>query len=303
MRRSVFAAALCAALFSSAAFAADIEFHKTLTVTGPATLTLCDNSGIVEITGVDGNQISLAAKVHKSNWHAFGNAEEMKRVADHPPIQQTGNAVTVGDSTTCGGTTLENIAIDYQISVPRLAKIHVRLSDGALHITSIGGPVQAAVVNGDITASGVGPDSRLGTNNGTVDVHGASGPLLAESGNGNVSLSDSNGAKARLGTNHGTITVTHLIGSLEASTMNGDLFLGGTPTGGWKARTNNGAVHFDATPGAKFDIDAETGNGTIDSSLPAPLAGHVTSGSLRGPVNGGGPEVQLYTGNGSITLR
>ena len=302
MRHPVLAAALCVATLSSAAFAADIEFHKTLTVAGPATLTLCDNAGAIEITGIDGNQVVIAAKVHKSNWHAFGNADEMKRVADHPPIKQSGNGITVGDSSTCGGTTLENIAIDYQISLPRMSKINARLTNGTLHFTSIGDSVHATVVNGDIAASGVGPGSRFGTNNGTVDVHGASGPILAESGNGNVSLSDSNGANARLGTNHGTITVTHLVGSLEASTMNGDLFVGGTPTGGWKARTNNGAVHFDATPGAKFDIDAETGNGSIDSSLPAPLAGHVTSGSLRGPVNGGGAEVMLYTGNGSITL-
>ena len=303
MRHPVLAAALCAATLSSAAFAADIEFHKTLTVTGPASLTLCDNAGIVEITGVDGNQVTIAAKVHKSNWHAFGNADEMKRVADKPPVKQAGNMISLGDSTTCGGTTLDNIAIDYQISLPRKSKIHAKISNGTLHITSIGDSVHATLNSGDIAASGVGPNSRLGTDNGTVDVHGASGALLAESGNGNVSLSDSNGADARLGTNHGTITVTHLVGSLEASTMTGDLFLGGTPTGEWKARTNNGAVHFDSTPGAKFDIDAETGNGSIDSSLPAPLSGHITAGSLRGPVNGGGAEVKLYTGNGSITLK
>ncbi len=303
MRPAPAALVLALVCSSTLALAADIGFQKTLTASGPVALNVCSNSGLIHITGVDGSKIQISAKVHKSNWHAVGNTTEMKQVAANPPVHQTGNAVQVGDNTTCGANLLHDIDIDYEISIPKNSTVVAKSGLGNIRVESVSGFVHVATGSGDVVANGVGSGSRLATGSGTLDIQAAHGMLQAETSSGNVSIRDSDVTEARLATNSGSITAINLKGGVRASTLSGNLFMGGLPTSAWQMRTNNGAIHFQAEANAKFSLDAETGNGTIESSLPSPLSGHVINGALRGPVGGGGPEVKMYTSNGNIDLK
>lgn len=282
--------------------AADIGFQKTLTVTGPVALHVCSNSGTIHIAGMNGSSVQISAKIHKSNWHAFGNADDMKKVAANPPIHQTGNSIQIGDSNTCGGSVLHNIDIDYEISLPKNSTVVAKSGAGNIHVESIHGFVRAGTGAGDIIANDIGDGSIFSTGSGTLDVQAAHGTVRAETGSGNLSLRDSDVTHAVLTSGSGNITVSNLKGGLRANTGNGSLTIGGNPTSDWEMRTGNGAIHFHADPNAKFTLDAETGNGAITSSLPSPVSGHVTTGMMGGPVRGGGPDVKMYTGNGSIDL-
>jgi len=289
--------------FSTLAFAADITFQKTLPVSGPTALTVCNNSGTVHVTGVDGSKFQVSAIVHKSNWHSMANTDEMKGVAASPPIQQTGNAIHVGDKNTCGADVLHNIDIDYEISLPKNSTIIAKSGAGTIHVESIGGFVHAMTGSGDVVVNGIGTDSRLVAESGNLDIQGAHGTLLARSGGGNVTIRDSDLTDSRVETNSGNITSTNLKGGIRVNTGSGNLSMSGLPTADWEMRTGTGTIQFHADAGAKFELDAETGSGTIDSTLPSPLSGHITKGVLGGPVNGGGPEVKMYTGDGNITLQ
>ncbi len=251
---------------STLAHAADIGFQKTFTANGRTALSVCSNSGVIHVVGVDGNKVEISAKIHKGNWHAFGNAEDMKKIVTTPPVRQTGTAIHVGDSSTCGGNALPDIDIDYEISVPRNSSLVARSKAGTIHVESVNGFVVAELVNGDIVVNEIGSDAKL----------------AAVSGN---------------------ITATNLKGGIRANTLNGNLTMGGSPISDWEMRTNNGTIHFQADPNAKFSLDAETGAGMIDSTLPSPLSGHITNGVLRGPVRDGGPAVKMYTASGNITLQ
>ncbi|MHB1938125.1 MAG: DUF4097 family beta strand repeat-containing protein [Acidobacteriaceae bacterium] len=290
----LFASTLC--------YAAEPEFQRSLTVNGNLTFSVCSTSGSIHVAGVDGGKVAISAKLHNSSWHTTGTSGDMKELAANPPIHQTGNEIKVGDADTCGGAKAHNIDIDYEITVPKNSTVEAVTGPGSVHVENIGGFVHAAAGSGNIIAMNIGPDSKLATRSGTIDIQGAHGALMAITGSGNLSVRDSEVTEARLHTGSGTITTTNLNGGMRVNSGTGNLIIGGLPNADWKLETGSGNIQIHVGPNAKFTLDAETGSGTIDSNLPSPLSGHITNGVLKGPVNGGGPTVQLYTGSGNIAF-
>ncbi len=295
-------AVICASTFS---YAADISFHRSLTVSSSETVALnvCNNSGMIDVHGTDGNKINISAKIHKSNWHAFGNEAQMKDLAAKPPIQQTGNAIHVGDKETCDESTNHNVDIDYEISVPKNTTVIANSGSGNIHVEGVSGFVHANTAKGDIVANGIGSDSKLQTRSGTIDIQDAHGTLRALSGSGSLDLRDSQLSDATLQTASGSITTTKLHGGLRANSGSGNLLIAGLPTSDWEMETSSGNIRFEGEANAKFNLDAESGSGKLISKLPNPVSDHASSGVLKIPVNGGGPEVKMYTRSGNIDLQ
>jgi hypothetical protein len=285
---------------STLCHAAEPEFHRSLTVNGNLTFSVCSTSGSIHVAGIDGSKVEIGAKLHNSSWHTTGTSGDMKEIVANPPIHQTGNVIKVGDPDTCGGAKAHNIDIDYEITVPKNSTVEAVTGPGSVTVDNIGGFVHAAAGAGNIVATNIGPDSKLATRAGTIEIHGAHGDLMAITGAGSLTVSDSTVTQARLHTGSGNITTTNLHGGMRVNSGTGNLTIGGLPGDGWKLETGSGNIQIHFDPGAKILLDVETGSGTIDSNFPSPLSGHITNGVLKGPVNGGGPTVQVYTGSGNI---
>ncbi|HET9086979.1 MAG TPA: DUF4097 family beta strand repeat-containing protein [Acidobacteriaceae bacterium] len=298
--------AICATIVLTgswnSAFAADITFHRSLSSSGPVALKVCTNSGTVVVTGAEGNKVEISAKIHNSKWSAFGNTERMKAIAADPPVIQSGNVVHVGNQETCGRHLLQNIAIDYVISVPKSSSVVVNSGSGDIHVATIQSFVRAASGSGSIKATDIGPASRLETGSGTVDIQSAHGDVKAISGSGDLAIRDSDVTEARLRAGSGNITAINLQGGLRANTGSGSLTLSGSPGSDWKIETGTGTIRCHLNANSKFTLDAETGSGAVHSKLPMPNSGHGTNSELRGPVNGGGPIVKMSTGSGDIEI-
>jgi DUF4097 and DUF4098 domain-containing protein YvlB len=288
----IFASTIC--------FAADSTFHRSLTANGNLTFSVCSTSGSIHVAGVDGSKVEISANLHNSTWHTTGTSGDIKEIIANPPIHQTGNEIKVGDADTCGGAKAHNIDIDYEITVPKSSTVEAVTGPGSVKVENIGGFVHAAAGSGSIIATNIGPDSKLATRAGAVEVHQAHGDLMAVTGAGDLTVSDSTVTEARLHTDAGNITATNLHGGMRTNSGTGNLTIGGLPSADWKLETGSGNIQIHIDPGAKFLLDVETGSGTIDSNFPSPLSGHITNGVLKGPVNGGGPTVQVYTGSGNI---
>ncbi len=295
-------ALICASTFS---YAADIGFHRSLAASGSGNVALnvCNSSGMIDVHGTDGNKIDISAKIHKGNWHAFGNEAQMKDLAAKPPIQQTGNTVQVGNSEICGESTSHNVDIDYEISVPKNTTVVANSGSGNIHVDGVSGSVHANTGKGDIVASGIGSGSKLQTKSGTIDIQNAHGTLRALSGSGSLDLRDSQINDAVLQTASGSITTTKVHGGLQARSSSGSLLIAGLPTSDWEMETSSGNIRFEAAADAKFNLDAESGSGKLTSKLPNPVSDHASSGVLKIPINGGGPEVKMYTRSGNIDLQ
>jgi hypothetical protein len=290
----IFASTLC--------YAAEPEFNRSLTVNGNLTFSVCSTSGSIHVTGVDGSKVEVAAKLHNSTWHTTGTSGDIKEIVAAPPIHQTGNEIKVGDPDTCGGAKAHNIDIDYEITVPKNSTVEAVTGPGSVKVENIAGFVHAAAGGGSIVATNIGPDSKLATRAGTIDITGAHGDLMVVTESGNLTVGDSTVTEARLHTGSGNITTTSLHGGMRINSGTGNLAIGGSPNSDWKLETGSGNIQIHIDPGAKFLLDVETGSGTIDSILASPLSGHITNGVMKGPVNGGGPTVQVYTGSGNIAF-
>jgi hypothetical protein len=122
--------------------------------------------------------------------------------------------------------------------------------------------------------------------------------------NGAIEVTDVRGSH-KIGTTNGHIQLVRCGGDLEAETTNGGIkaeLLDVTPGKAVRLETTNGRISLTAPPTLAAQVDAATTNGSIDTELPI-TSTKMGRHTLRGTLNGGGPELRLRTTNGSIEIR
>jgi len=279
LRQSALLAVTLAAVVP-AALAADGTFDKTLHVSGQVMLSVSTGSGYIHVSPGSGNEVHIVGHVHASDWGFGGSAEDrVKAVVDRPPIEQTGNIVTIGRH----ADWIHNVAIDYDITMPRGGQLEANSGSGDLRLTDTGGPVKASTGSGSIQASGATGIVELGTGSGDIraDLHAAD-DVKAHTGSGGIHLQG-------------------VDGSLYAHTGSGDIEIGGQPASGWKLETGSGSVTLN-TGSSHFTLDASTGSGSVHSDPPLTTHGSFDRHHVQGDVNGGGPTVRISTGSGDVRI-
>jgi DUF4097 and DUF4098 domain-containing protein YvlB len=129
--------------------------------------------------------------------------------------------------------------------------------------------------------------------------------LQIENTNGGVEASDVSGSH-RVETTNGHIRLARCAGDLDAETTNGGIEAELTSvTAGHVVRleTTNGAIRARLPRKLAASLDASTTNGGIESDLPVATRGKLEKHTLRGTINGGGPDLRLRTTNGSIHIQ
>lgn len=170
-------------------------------------------------------------------------------------------------------------------------------------ITIHGGVFRSADVTVQVPAQ---TSVRLKTvNGGKITVEGISGDVEADNTNGSVIITDVSGSVVANSTN-GKVTVTLSKvtpnKNMSFSTLNGtvDVTLPGDTKANLKMRTDNGDIWTD------FDVKLD------GAQHPPQVDDQRRSGgkyrvridkTIYGSINGGGPDIQLVTFNGSIYLR
>ncbi len=129
-------------------------------------------------------------------------------------------------------------------------------------------------------------DLELRTVNGEIDVSGVAGEIRLRSTNGEISVTDS-------------------AGSVSASTTNGGIQveLDEVSASGMEFQTTNGGIRVHLPPTVRTSLRARTTNGSIETDFPVEVRGTIRRNRLEGDINGGGPEIELLTTNGSIQIR
>jgi DUF4097 and DUF4098 domain-containing protein YvlB len=128
--------------------------------------------------------------------------------------------------------------------------------------------------------------------------------LNVDNTNGAIEVSDVTG-ELELETTNGRIQVVRCGGALDASTTNGAIdaeLLAVTAGSEMSFETTNGRISLRMPRNAAAEINAGTTNGSIRSDL-ALATSRFSRTSLRGTLNGGGPEIRLRTTNGSIDIK
>ncbi len=277
MKKFLLCAALVAA-FSLPALASEATFERTLSVKGQATLIINTGSGYIHLTRGNDSQIQIHGRVKSSGWD--GSEAKVKEIAEHPPIEQTGDIIRIGTH----NEHWNHITIDYDVQLPANAILN------------------AGTGSGDIIVEGVGQNSVIETGSGNIKANGLTGSLRAHTGSGNIDGDLSGSGEVQAGTGSGNVTLHGVHGGLKAETGSGNIHISGNPEHDWKLETGSGSVVLEVGHAA-FDLNAETGSGSIQVDQPSTFEGSQEKHHVRSKVNGGGPAVKVETGSGDIRVR
>jgi hypothetical protein len=209
-------------------------------------LEVVNANGQVEVVGGEGSQVEVVAE---RTARAMTDEDAKKLLSQVTMAEEVGAAKVRLEAKVPSGLGRSHVGIKYRVKVP------------------------------------AGVNLRLHTDNGTLDVTGVKGSVMAEAGNGSVKGRD-------------------LAGTVEASTTNGSvrLEMAAVGKGGVSAKTVNGSVELTIPSASKADVEASCINGRISTDglkLDGPES---TRRRLEGRLNGGGPKVVLETTNGRIQL-
>jgi hypothetical protein len=273
------------ALAAATAFAADGNFDRTLNVSGSPNVSVATGSGYIHLNPGSGNQVHIVAHLRSSHgWMSGGNDVDsrIQQIVNNPPIVQNGNDITIGERHS--NDLYRNISIDYDITLPKASGI------------------DAATGSGDVQIQDVGANIKAQSGSGSVRAHGIQGPATLGTGSGDIELQQTGPGDVKAETGSGSIRLNGLSGALRASTGSGDIEAAGQPTADWKLTTGSGSVRL-AVGNAHFNLDADTGSGTINLSQPITMQGSLNRHHVSGIVNGGGPTIRIGTGSGDIQIK
>lgn len=269
---------------TTAAFASDSTFERTLSVGGSPNVSVSTGSGYVRLKPGTDNQVHIVGHVHASQvWFGTDRDSRVQQIVNNPPIVQNGNDIIIGEHHS--SDLFRNISIDYDISLPRSSNIAATTGSGDLEIQDVGASLKAQTGSGSVRANGIQGPSTLGSGSGDVELHQTGpGDVKAETGSGSVRL-------------YG------VSGGLKASTGSGDIQVDGQPTSDWKLSTGSGSIKLALGNSAKFNLSADTGSGDIRVQQPITMQGSLNRHHVTGVVNGGGPTIRANTGSGDISIQ
>src|SRR4051812_13514525 len=165
------------------------------------------------------------------------------------------------------GTGWRSRRIDVDVTVPRHATLDLNTSDG------------------NIVASRLNGDMRFHTGDGNMDLQDLDGSLVASSGDGNMRVAGRfDGLDLQSG--DGRIDAAVSRGSRISST--------------WRLRSGDGNVTLRLAEDIGADLDASTGDGSVNVDFPITTQGRIRESRIHGRLNGGGGILEVHTGDGSI---
>jgi DUF4097 and DUF4098 domain-containing protein YvlB len=183
--------------------------------------------------------------------------------------RQSGDEVTISVRIPSMTFRWGNHNVTVEISVPAATQLYLRSGDGRLEV------------------SGTRAAAKLSTGDGRITVRDFEGPLNAHSGDGRVEV-EGRFDDLQLDTSDGSIDA--------------EVRPGSKMTGRWYVHTGDGSVRLRLPDGFGADLDARSGDGRIDVSMPVTMNGSMNRNSVRGKINGGGQTLEIRTGDGSIHI-
>jgi hypothetical protein len=159
--------------------------------------------------------------------------------------------------------------IRVDVSLPRDANIDFHTGDGS---------IRGSRVHGNLF---------LNTGDGSIHVEDIDGEISAHSGDGGIHV-DGRFDALKVDTGDGSI--------------HADIDRGSKMMGAWYLHSGDGSIDLGLPEGLSANVDVRTGDGSIRSDLELSDSDR-RHHSLRGKLNGGGPLLELRSGDGSIHLR
>jgi DUF4097 and DUF4098 domain-containing protein YvlB len=282
----------------TAPFATAEEVAKTYTVSGRAQVHVDTNDGGVHVTTGDTKQVE---------FHVIYEGYQLDkdlRVESHQDgdrVQLT--ARLVGHFGFSWGHNSRKLRIE--VHMPRSADLNVETGDGSVETQSLDGSLKVHTGDGSVKAQAVSGSLDVDTGDGSITVEGAKGSIRLRTGDGHIEARGLDGSlEATSGDGH--ITIAGRFDSLTLKTGDGSIDAHAMPgsklASAWTVHTGDGSVDFALPADLQADIDASTHDGHISMGIPVMVDGTFNKSQIHGKMNGGGQQLTISTGDGSIRL-
>ena len=287
---------------SLAGFASVIgSFDRSFQVNGNVDLEVLTRSGDIVVHNGSAGNVTIHAKIHSSNsWFGGDHKAEVQELQNNPPIHQTGNSIRIDY------VNLNNISIDYEITVPENTAIRAHTGSGDQTVEGLKGNVDLESGSGDLRLARLTGEMHFQTGSGNVRGRDLAGPAKVKAGSGDIEIEELAAGDVDIRTGSGNITVNGINGGFHAEAGSGNIHGKGSPKNMWSVRTGSGNVNLNVPSDAAFDVDISSSSGSVTLGHPVTttVQGRIQENrkSVVGKVRGGGPVVSVHTGSGDVAV-
>jgi len=255
------------------------EWTKSYTIGGRAHVRVDTNDGAVRVTTGDSKQIEL--RVIYDGYKLDHNLSISSR-QDGDQVQLSAR---VHNSSFFNWNVHKTLRLE--VHMPREADLNIETGDGSVEAQSLTGNLNIHTGDGHIRVDGAKGDIRLRTGDGSIEGRDLDGKLEADTGDGHVTVEGRFDA-LNIKTGDGSINARAGAGSKMMSA--------------WTIHTGDGSVDMTLPADLQANIEASTNDGRISLGIPVTVEGTFSTSKISGKMNGGGQQLTIHTGDGSIHL-
>ncbi|MDJ0710958.1 MAG: DUF4097 family beta strand repeat-containing protein [Woeseiaceae bacterium] len=279
-------------------------FEDEIMLDGPVVLHVDTGSGSIDVRSGSGSRAIIKGEIRVRKRMFFGRSGDAKEilteVQENPPIILDDGHLRVGHFEDRG--LAKRVSISYEIVVPADTEVVADTGSGSITIRDIAAPVSADTGSGSIKLENIGGPVRADTGSGSIHADGVGGAFHADTGSGSVYLMQTAPGDVRVDTGSGSSELLGVVGALHADSGSGRIIVQGRQEGRWLLDTGSGSIRIDLPDDAAFDLDAQSRSGGITIDHPLTMTGTISKRHVKGEVRGGGPELSIDTGSGSIKV-
>ena len=283
-------------------------FQQTLSIDEAILLYVSTGSGTISIRAGDSGQVKITGHIKVRRGSFLGlfktSSDDMQAHVEsfesEPPVVLVDGRLQVGHVK--GRKYGRNISISYEIVVPVDTEVKSHTGSGSQEISGVSGPVEVDTGSGRLTITDVGGAVSASSGSGSIIADGIAGAFEAHSGSGKVRLTQNAPGDVVVTTGSGSSELHGVVGALRVKAGSGRIVVDGQQTGAWSLDTGSGSVRVSLPVDAAFELDAESGSGSINIEHPITVQGKISKRHLRGKVRGGGEMLSIDTGSGAIRI-
>lgn len=263
---------------------------KTFPVDPGGTLTLESDTGSIAVQGADIDSVDVEILFEVKT----ADENRAQKILEDYDIQfsHRGDDVSIEAKYKKEGinkfwnTIGQHLRVKFIIAVPSEYNVDLNTKGGSISVENLHGRVLSK------------------TSGGSLKFDKIEGSVSGKTSGGSISIGEVVGS-SNIHTSGGSITVEEVLGTIKAHTSGGSVkaTISRQPDSDCRLTTSGGSITVYLSESLGFILNAETSGGRINTDFPVSLKGKVNKRSLRGEMNGGGPELYLRTSGGSIYLK
>ncbi len=272
------------------------DFHYSYSLRADGRVVVETFNGSIEISGWDQNTVDISGTKYGPTERA---ADDLKVDIDHSPGSISIRVLRPSERR-------NNQGARFVIKIPRGALLdRITTSNAAIRTVDGSGPARFRTSNGPIHVTGLGGLLDAQTSNSPVELIDVEGDVLAHTSNAPIHVERLKGALEATTSNSGVQAgLTSPDRAVRVETSNGpvDLTLPEGFSREVRVNTNNSGITLHLPSSMNARVMARTSNSSISTDFDVRMQGEFSKNHLDATIGSGGPLLDLNTSNGSVRL-